>query len=65
MIAGSDFRILPVLGGPRILRMGRSMPHRYWEIYWIQLYLEVVSWLKNAQRAQAEARLKELGVKYR
>ena len=64
-IARSDFRVLPVLGGPQILRMGPSIPHKYWEAYWIQLYLEIVSWLKPTQRAQAEARLKELGVKYR
>jgi len=64
-IAGSDFRVLPVLNGPRILRMGRSIPRKYWETYWIQLYLEIVSWLKSAQRAQAEARLREMDVKYR
>jgi hypothetical protein len=64
-IAGAEFRILPVLSGPHIVLMGRSIPRKYWETYWIQLYLEIVSWLKPTQRVQAETRLKELGVKYR
>jgi len=63
-IAAVDFRILPVEEGLRIMRMGRSIPRRYWEMYWIQLCLEIVSWLKPTQRAQAEARLKEMGVRY-
>lgn len=63
-IAGVDFRVLPVLNGPRVLRMGRSAPRKYWEKYWIQLVLEIVSWLEPVQRAQAEARLKEMDVRY-
>jgi hypothetical protein len=62
---GVDFPILPRLGGPRIVRMGESRPHQYWARYWIQLYLEIVSWLGVEQRAQAEDRLRRLEVEYR
>jgi hypothetical protein len=61
----AHFPVLPEIGGPRITRMGESTPHRYWDKYWIQLYLEVVGWLVPDQQALAEARLKELGVVYR
>jgi len=64
-IAAVDFRILPMEKGARVMRMGRSIPRKYWEMYWIQLYLEIVSWLKPIQRANAEARLREMEVKYR
>jgi hypothetical protein len=59
---GAHFPILPQIGGPRIVRMGKSVPHRYWEQYWIQLYLEIVGWLAPDQQALAQARLEELGV---
>jgi len=62
--AGVDFPIFPSPGGPTILRMGKSKPRTYWGKYWIQLYLEIVSWLKPAMRKQAEARLKKLNVKW-
>lgn len=64
-IAAVDFRVLPALNGPQIMRMGRSTPRKYWEKYWIQLYLEIVSWLEPVQQAQAEARLTKMNVKYR
>jgi hypothetical protein len=64
-IAGVDFRVLPKMDAPRIVRMGTSIPRRYWEKYWIQLYLEIVGWLEPPQRAMAENRLKLLGVEYR
>jgi len=63
-IATVDFRILPVEGGPRVIQMGRSIPRNYWEMYWIQLYLEIVSWFKQAERELAKARLNKLCVKY-
>jgi hypothetical protein len=63
-IAGVDFRVLPMLNGPEIVRMGRSIPLRYWERYWIQLYREIVSWLEPDQQALAEARLKRMDVEY-
>jgi hypothetical protein len=47
------------------VRKGQSVPHRYWEQYWIQLYLEVVSWLASDQQALAQARLDKLEVVYR
>jgi len=61
----AHFPVLPRIGGPRIVRIGQSTPHRYWEQYWIQLYLEVVGWLEPDQQALAQARLDELGVAYR
>ena len=63
-IAEIDFPILPILDGARIMRMGKSIPRTYWEKYWIQLYLEIVSWLEPDMQAQAEAQLKDMGVKY-
>jgi len=62
--AAVDFPVLPLLDGPRITRMGRSTPLRYWEKYWIQLYLEIVSWLEPILQVQAEARLRALDVEY-
>jgi len=60
-----DIAVLPDLGGPRIVRMGQSTPRQYWARHWIQLYLEIVSWLEPAQQAQAEARLRAMRVDYR
>ena len=62
--AGADFPIFPAADGPRVRRMGASTPRTYWQKFWIQLYLEIVSWLKPAARAQAAARLRELDVEY-
>ena len=44
--------------------MDKSTPRTYWAKFWIQLYLEIVSWLDPALQAQAQARLKKLKVKY-
>jgi len=63
-IAGTEFSVLPILDGPQVLRMGKSIPRKYWEKYWIQLYLDIASWLEPDMQAQAEARLKEMNVKY-
>ncbi len=63
-IAGEGFRVLPMPDGPRIMQMGTSIPRTYWAKYWIQLYLEIVSWLEPVQQAQAEERLKKMDVKY-
>ena len=64
-IARVEFPVLPVQGGPAIVRMGRSRPRTYWQKYWIQLYLQIVGWLQPAQQAQAQARLKAIDVVYR
>jgi hypothetical protein len=58
------FPVLPVLDGAQILRMGKSMPRTYWEKYWIQLYLEIVSWLEEDLQKQAEERLNRMDVRY-
>jgi predicted RNA-binding protein len=63
-MAAVDFRILPEPDGPQIIRVGKSYPRKYWEIYWIQLCLEIVSWLNSAERKRALARLDEMGIKY-
>jgi hypothetical protein len=59
------FPILPKIGGTSIIRIGRSTPHQYWARYWIQLYLEIVSWLGPEQQQQAETRLAKLKVECR
>jgi len=64
-IAGVEFSIFPQEDGPRILRVGQSRPRTYWQKRWIQLYLEIVSWLRPAERRQAAKRLKAAGVQYR
>ena len=58
------FPVLPVMDGAQILRMGKSMPRTYWEKYWIQLYLEIVSWLEEDLQEQAEERLNRMDVRY-
>lgn len=58
----SPFVILPREGGASIESMGESKPCTYWARYWIQLYLEIVSWLEPAQRHGAAARLRALHV---
>ena len=63
-IAAVDFPVLPLSDGPQIMRMGKSIPRTYWAKYWIQLYLEILSWLEPVQQTQAEARLKKMEVKY-
>ena len=63
-IAGIDFPVLPVLDGPQIMQIGKSIPRKYWEKYWLQLYLEIVSWLEHSQQKQAESRLRKMEVKY-
>ena len=60
-----EFPILPIRDGPKVIRIGKSTPRKYWEKYWIQLYLEVVRWLSPAARKQAAARLKSLDVEHR
>jgi len=64
-IAGVDFPVLPVEDGPIVIRMGKSRPRTYWQKCWIQLYLEIASWLDAHQQKQAQARLKKLDVEYR
>ncbi len=63
-LAGVELPVLPVPGGPRVIRMGKSRPRTYWAKFWIQLYLEIVGWLDAPQREQAEARLRDLDVHY-
>ena len=52
-------KLLPRPDGPRVARVGTSVPQGQWEVYWIQLYLEIVDWLGPAVAAEASARLKQ------
>jgi len=61
---GMDLPIFPVLGGTRIVRMGGAPPRNYWEKYWIQLHLEVASWLDANLQRRAAQRLEELEVEF-
>lgn len=61
---GTDLHIFPQEDGPRVVRTGTSAPRTYWACYWIQLYLEVVSWLPPRQQARAAQRLERHGVEY-
>jgi hypothetical protein len=64
-LAGVEFPILPVKGGPIIAHVGGSPPRTYWQKYWIQLCLEIMIWLDPAQRSRAEARLRRQRVVYK
>ena len=64
-IAGADFHIFPHPNGPQVIDMGGSKPRTYWQKYWIQLTLEIVSWLDGRLRAEAQQRLRKAEVRYR
>ena len=64
-IAGRDFPILPTAGPPVVVRMGKSTPRKYWEKFWIQLYLQLQEWLEPQQQNAAQSRLADLEVEYR
>ena len=64
-IAGVDFPIYPVKGGPRVLDLDGSKPRTYWQKFWIQLALQIIDWLDPDQQAAARRRLKQLKVEYR
>jgi len=63
-LCGRDFPIFPDPDGARITWTGKSKPRKYWDKFWIQLYLEIVDWLTPPAREQAEARLRKMGVQY-
>jgi hypothetical protein len=63
-ITAIDFPVLPTSNGAQIMQMGTSIPRTYWEKYWLQLYLEILSWLEPTKQKQAEARLQKMAVKY-
>jgi predicted RNA-binding protein len=62
--AGGAVPIFPRYGGPKVVRMGSSVPRTYWQKYWIQLCLEVVRWLPAAEQERAAARLRMMQVEY-
>ena len=61
-LADRRFAIFPQKRGERVLRRGKLRPRKYWEKHWIQLYRQLVEWLRPAHQVQAEARLKALDV---
>ena len=61
-LSGVRFAIFPQPNGPKVLKMDGSAPRTYWQSCWIQLYLEIVSWLSPAMQAQADGRLKAMKV---
>ena len=62
-IAGVEFPVFPDPEGAICLPEEKRC--QYWVKYWIQLFLEIASWLSPDERKQAEARLKKAGVEYR
>ncbi|MFH1569481.1 MAG: DUF5591 domain-containing protein, partial [Gemmatimonadota bacterium] len=62
--AGAPFAPLPRAGGAEVVRVGRSRPRKYWERYWIQLYLQLCEWLDEPQRRAARQRLESLDVEW-
>jgi predicted RNA-binding protein len=63
-ICGRDFPIFPDPDGARITWTGKSVPRKYWDKFWIQLYLEILDWLTPSLREQAGARLEKMGVRH-
>jgi len=63
-LAAVDIRILPDPQGPGVLRLGKSVPRTYWQKFWIQLCLEIVSHLDPGNQAAARDRLRKLNVTY-
>jgi hypothetical protein len=61
---GVEFPIFPALGGAVVESVGNSRPRTYWARCWIQLFLEVASWLGPEEQAQADERLRKLKVTY-
>ncbi|MEW6750401.1 MAG: hypothetical protein AB1505_05420 [Candidatus Latescibacterota bacterium] len=63
-LSGTRFPVLPEPGGLRLTRLGHWRPRKYWERYWIQLYVVVAEWLDSVARQQAVLRLRALDVEY-
>jgi hypothetical protein len=56
--------VFPWASGPRVRRLGGKTPMKYWDVFWIQLALEVMSWLTVDQQEAACRRLVEMDVEY-
>jgi len=63
-LSGCPLTVLPKADGPRVLRLGDSLPRTYWQKFWIQLYLEIVARLDPEDQRAAEERLAKLKVAY-
>ena len=61
-MAAANIPVLPVNGGPRLTRVGRSTPRKYWEKHWIQLYHLIHDWLDAEGKSAADERLAALDV---
>jgi hypothetical protein len=56
--------VFPWASGPHVRRLGDRTPLKYWDVFWIQLALEAMSWLTEDQQQAAHRRLVEMGVEY-
>jgi uncharacterized protein DUF5591 len=63
-LAGRPFPVFPREGAPHLLRVGASVPRTYWQRCWIQLFLEIVSWLDKPAAQAARRRLEALDAVY-
>jgi hypothetical protein len=62
--AGVDLPVFPRGDGPQVTRMGEKIPRTYWQKCWIQLCLEIMSWLPPEDRRAAADRVAGAGVQY-
>jgi len=58
----NPFPVFPAASSPRLVKIGKSRPRKYWEKYWIQLYMAILEWLDEVDRIQADERLAALDV---
>ena len=64
--AGVAVAVYPDRAGPSVVRWGRgSTPRTYWQRYWIQLCLDLMGRMGEADRAAAEQRLADGRVEWR
>lgn len=62
--SGTTFPLLPETGGLHLTRLGDSRPRKYWERYWIQLFVTLTDWLDAPARQRAAERLQALDPEY-
>jgi len=62
--SGCEVVLLPRPEGPVLRRLGQSTPRKYWEKYWIQLFLQIRDWLEPDQQAAADQRLTALDAEW-
>jgi predicted transcriptional regulator len=63
-LAGREIVLLPQVPGPRVTRDGLPSGRKYWDRYWIQLFLAVRDRLPSHARRLGDERLAAYGVGY-